>query len=251
MRLANVVRNSNQISNPAEMAFKYLRLLFFFAFSLLLFIEFSPFHFTELINGTGVKINRILIRLCYAYIGSFIFYYLVVYIKRKHDTDNIEGFVSKSISLMYFNYRMLIYALQKGQSDKKVFPTDEHLKEIFEYTNPNTDAPLAMGVSIRQADWFDFFDYIYDKHHNYLLKLESLMPHLSTDLIRILTKSDFKTHKSTTYSWYKVYQKTHNKPIKSLSFTFDAFKGYRDAIKELYDYHEKVHGDINKPFQKP
>ena len=61
------------------MSFKNLRILFIISIIVLLFIEFSPYLIPKIFPNTANKINIIATRMCYTYIGSFIFYYLVVY----------------------------------------------------------------------------------------------------------------------------------------------------------------------------
>jgi len=227
------------------MSFKLLRILFIVSIGVLLFIVFSPYLIPELLPNTADKINIILTRLCYAYIGSFIFYYLVVYLKNKRDKNNTSEFVSIYIKYIYYNYKQLIGAIYPKNAKNKIeFPDEEKLKELLMKLDPNSEAPLVMGVNHKRADWFEYLDYIYDRHHNYLTKLETLIPHLSTELIKILVKLDFKTNRSMNFVWHRSWQNANNKPYHSLEFVTGSLSKYTLSIELLKEYYEKNHGDI-------
>ncbi len=141
------------------MSFKTLRNLFAISISVLLFVEFSPYLFPEFLPNTAYKINVIVVRLCYAYIGSFIFYYLVVYLKHKRDENNISEFVSNYIKFLYYNYNQLMDEIYlNNDKNNRKFPNEEKLKELLKKIDPNSEAPLAMGVNHKKVDWFEYLD---------------------------------------------------------------------------------------------
>lgn len=157
---------------------------------------------------------------------------------------NINEFVSNYIKYMYYNYNYLISSIQPKNDEKDEFPDVDKLKGLLINIDPNTEAPLIMGVNLKRADWFEFLDRIFDTHHNYLTKLETLIPHLPTELIKILAKSDFKTNRTMNFVWFKSWQKANNKRYNNLEFVLGTLMGYVYSIKSLKEYHEKTYGEI-------
>jgi hypothetical protein len=227
------------------MSFKYLRVLFVVALVILLAIQFSPVLLPEIFPDTSNKINEMISRLCYAYIGSFIFYYLVVHLKRKKDEANISEFVSNNIKYLYYNYKYLMNSMQKNSENKIEFPNAEQLKNILGSIDPNSEAPLVMGVHHRKADWFDLLDHVFDRHHIYLKKLETLVPHLPTRLVRILARADFKTTSTVNYVWFRTWQTVNKKKYKSLEFAAGTLASYVESINLFKGYHEELYGTMD------
>lgn len=227
------------------MQFKYLKNLFWISILLLLYIQFSPYRIPVILEGTENKINDLLANICFTYIASFIFYYLVVYLKEKRDRENLKDLVAKYTSLLFYNYKRMIIDLQSGKEPIILFPDEEKLKEILSSIDPSSSAPLLMGTKMRQADWFDYLDYVFDRHKGLLIKLESLMPHLNTELIKILGDLDFHTNNSMDYAYFRSWQVTNKRPYKSLIFTFDKFKSYQNSIFKLKAYYDNTFGVIH------
>ena len=93
----------------------------------------------------GGELWDLLYQLCLAFAASFIFYFVVVHIRRQRDEENIRPFLSEKTERICEDAKQLIGGLRGGsvmKCDPNYYPTYEEVKKLCEHIRVDDPAPL-------------------------------------------------------------------------------------------------------------
>jgi len=134
-------------------SFKFLTLLSVLSLIFILFSDLCLGHYYALSVNID-KLMKILYQLCMAYLGSYIFYYFVVYLKEKNDRIIVEPYISKQIQTIIHSGKVLIHYFEEATNNKlkSEYPTQNELDDICKQINPNN---IVKGW--HNANWLMIF----------------------------------------------------------------------------------------------
>jgi len=148
------------------------------SFLVIIWIDFVPFKINELWNGAGKKFEDIIITLCSSYIASYIFYFLMVYLKEKNDRTRKRKEFNTLISIYLNNYQIQLKELL-SRKDDIIFKTEN---------KKNYELPLESLIHIFEpTTQFSFYTHYSDdetksflqnrtkKYRNYFFALRKLL----------------------------------------------------------------------------
>lgn len=163
------------------------------------------------------EIGEILVSLCQAYVASWLFYLVVVYIKERHDKMNVRPYIKRKVAdLLYFHHKIVCkLAEEAGEDLKEKFPSRCRLEKYIQaISNENKAVKCFLRKKIGCII----------KWHNLLYKVVSL---LDSDLIRILTDiedSDFAhgdvLNPNSVFKYQKHVVKLRKYAKKELGLTY-------------------------------
>lgn len=198
----------------------------------ILIYDFYLFQIEEKFVG-GAKVGKILYQLCLAYIGSFIFFFFVIYLNEKKNKYLIEPYISLKISAIISNGKILIKVLtiESSISIENEFPTKNELSNICSRINPNNKVK-----GWYETTWIGLCKQYRKDSENEMKSVFEKITFLDSKLIRLL--SDIQTCKY--YNYYK-FENGNNDTThhKNLNSDCDELYIYLEFIKELETYAEK------------
>ena len=141
-----------------------LKILFVTSFISIILSDFWLNKIPEFFNfgsEAGVIVNR----LSYSFVSAFIFYFLVVHLKREREKETLYTYVAEKSRLILNHAKNLKEALyaKSGKDLDDVFPSADELDKILEKINPREKAPLILGRIDNHADWLGYLDYFKKK----------------------------------------------------------------------------------------
>jgi len=135
----------------------------------------------------GAEIGNIILSLSTGYIISYIFYFLVVFIKKERDIRNVSGYLIKYLSYLCIEaYRFYNGLKINSQSKSLAFPPSEgDLKIIFNKLHPvNSNCSKSSGG---RYNWYEYLKFVLCETSNeYINEIWKLLPHLDTEMLQIL-----------------------------------------------------------------
>ncbi|TDE46752.1 hypothetical protein E0I26_01325 [Flavobacterium rhamnosiphilum] len=194
--------------------------------------DFYLFDIEEKFVG-GAKIGNIFYQLSLAYIGSFIFYFIVIYLKEKKDKHLIEPYISLKILAIITNGKILIKVLNIESSVllKNEYPTKNEMKEMCSKIDPNNKIKGWYNTT-----WIRLCKEYRKESEIEMKSVYEKITFLDSKLVRLLT--DIQT--SSYYNYYKFENgnndTTHHKDLNS---DCENLYLYIELIKQLEIYAEK------------
>ncbi len=87
-----------------------------------------------LIEYCLIKWGEILVSLCQAYVASWLFYLVVVYIKERHDKINVRPYIKRKVAdLLYFHHKIVCkLAKEAGEDLEEKFPSNCRLEKYIQ-----------------------------------------------------------------------------------------------------------------------
>ncbi len=138
---------------------KDLVLIFILSFVIIIIIDFWLMNVPEIIP-IGAELGNIIYRLSFAYITSFIFYFLVVHIKNEKDKENLKPFTKRNVQGII----SIGKSINLNLTNKSDFLSLDELKEICSKTPPKiSNLPYSVAglpnISFDFHTWFQYIDY--------------------------------------------------------------------------------------------
>jgi hypothetical protein len=204
---------------------------------IIVIIDFTHFRFNALIKGSSIKINEILSRLSLAYISSFIFYFVVVYLKEETDRKNVYPYIKHQIHSIFSIHKIVISKLKDSDINENIFLNKEELARILDKVSP-----LDSIKSIEQMPHGTFYELlVFESKHakNAIYLLFGKMKYIDSELSKILFEienSNFISFGINELQYYSKYE-------KNLSFLLDTYYYYNLLLIKLESYTGK---NLNK-----
>jgi hypothetical protein len=149
----------------------------------------------ELFPGGG-RIGSIIYALSLAYISSFIFFFVVVHIKRMEDKAHIDPHIAFLTRQIFTGIRVIILEISRaaGGDTAKKYPSRIELDEVCKRISAHGTGPkeyIYLGVST----WMDFIDYwkkrIIDELISDLLRHSRFLEAEHIELVERIEKTGF------------------------------------------------------------
>lgn len=211
---------------------KFLFSLVLVALMNILINDFFLFNIEEKIIG-GAKIGKILYQLSLAYIGSFIFYFIVVYLKEKKDKYIIDPYISLKILSIISNGKILIKVLIIESSIEldNEYPTKNEMKEMCSKIDPNNKIKGWYNTT-----WIRLCKELRRESEMEMKSIYEKITFLDSKLIRLLTNIQTSKH----YNYYKFENGNDDTTyLKNLNSDCEELHLYIEHINQLEIYAEK------------
>lgn len=217
-------------------------------------IIFSHICFKGSLNNPSSLIS-LFYQFSLAIITSFIFWFVLVNLKEKHDTKNVEQYIiPKTKSIIGDGYKIFNEMAKKaGYPETEFPPSEDELKKILEKINPNVHEAPLVSFNLKPYTWIEYLDSYRLRSQDSIKKILDRIPYLNTDLMLLLDKID-----ENSYFIQLSYQiPMNNKDMAFFSTTMMIyFKGINDLSLFLENiYKEKMKYDeiynINRINAKP
>jgi hypothetical protein len=235
------------------MRIKLLSLFAILSFLIVLWINF--FNYYYLPNPLSIKstqFNKLVETFLISYITSYVFYYIVVYLKEERDKKTILPYIANHTYFLINQIRLFVSALKleagipdfrlnmnNEQYTLKDYPTESEWIEIAKI-NPNTwSRPEGERLNNTYMRIPTFLGDINQKVSNVeyrINKIFSKMQYVEPSYIKIL--SDIQDNKFHQYILGKGdYTKEILKiPVDDLKLMIENMKDYFESIKKLEEY---------------
>lgn len=186
----------------------------------------------------GHEFGEMYSRLCLSYISSYIFYFVVVHIKKEKDKKNINKFINSKIRTTYSQWKPQLMDICKaaGIDMPSDLPEKAFIIELFSNINPNSQAPLIKNTQGNYANWIEYFFYYKNRVDKFISVVTDKMPFLDSELVRLLSELSECEH-------FKMVEATVALAIKNqdLSAWASGFHEYCIKSYDLEAYANKFH----------
>jgi hypothetical protein len=178
----------------------------------------------EWFNG-GAALWDLFYQLCLAFTASYIFYIVVVHVKRQRDKENIRPFLSAKTGRICEDAKQLIGGL-RGRAAMKYepdyYPSYEETKSLCEHIRAQDTSPLSL--SGERVLWFAFMTHLKDRSKQEITDIYSVSHLLDTDYLKLLMA---------------IEECSHFAFVEMSGFALDPDLSFF-AAGQIYDYIEKV-----------
>ncbi len=172
--------------------FKSIRkdILFIFIFTIIVVIVFNIFE-TEFKKYAG-SFSGFILNMCYSYIASFVFYFLVIHLQQENDKDKLYPYIIKNAEHIIGCSLGLIHDICRGSNIdiKSKYPTDEDLDSICKSINFNARSPFLVNQFALNLTWLENFEYYKSRSDHAINNIMQLNKFLDADFIIYLIKID-------------------------------------------------------------
>jgi hypothetical protein len=133
------------------------------------------------------RINSIIVNFSSAYISSYCFYLLVVYIKERKDRKNSVDYVFSNCNKIVGHGKALMETINKtgGTNFIGSIPLDD-LNKILVRVQPGDE--VADHRRLYNLTWENYLKEISNDTRTSIDRILALIPYLDSDLVRLLTK---------------------------------------------------------------
>ncbi len=174
----------------------------------------------------GFEFGEIVYDLSIGYIVSYVFYYLVVFLKDVQDKKNVNLRVSSQAALIViYGYDIYRYLLQSGNNSKniEIHIGIKQLGKICEAVDPFI-CPLKINNGINMT-WFELLKRQKKEFEVSLKKIHQLLPYLDSELVGIIVRiEDSQLFYSLDYQILPVDRQTSSwKDLKNFEAAFVEF----------------------------
>lgn len=154
-------------------------------------IQFEFFEITEPFKG-GYKFELIFEKLAYAFITSFIFYYLLIFLPTVKERKSFEIFVQKELRDFYLNFANIVsafYGFDKGNiKNGQIAPDADLLKPIFEKAQSHLPGNQTDVNMVRLTIWEQMWRMMHlfeESHKRILLRNKLYIPELADCMMKV------------------------------------------------------------------
>ena len=178
----------------------------------------------------GSELGDLIYQICLAYITSFIFYFLVVYLKRVKDRQILEPYIADKTRTVIHSGKILVKYLvsETGIRPQNFYPTEEELSAMCSKVNPNSFVQGWANLS-----WMGLFREYFLKSEKAINSIYEKMPFVESKLIRYLGDIQNNPH------YYTGEIRPYKMGNTDLSFKSMHLYQYLMIIKDLEKYAEK------------
>jgi len=221
----------------------YLFILLLLSIFIIVDIRLEFFHVSKIFPEVHLfKFKNDFYNISMAYITSFIFYYLVVFLGDKNRNEMYKMYVREQINDIFRNTSWVISDFLKNNSkDGNQLPAYDELKKLVDKTKPSGCGSRGFltptGSHHHSTIWEDIINLrIYILH--VIDKISLRAPSFDSKLTHYLMRIE----KCTLY--YILYQLETMKSFADLSFMSDAFIEYIKILDDMGEYTSKKYGSF-------
>jgi hypothetical protein len=193
----------------------------------------------ELFSG-GAMLWDWLYRLSFAFAASYIFYVVVVHVKRQRDKENVRDFLGKKTDRICEDARKLIGGLRGGnvmRYERHYYPSHEEVKSLCEHINLDDPAPLISKG--KHVSWRQFMTLLMDSSRREITNIYAVSHLLDTDYLALLMAVEECPH----FDFLQMGGYLH---LPNLSFfAADQIYYYIEKVKALEQYSERTFSDVS------
>ncbi|MES2654822.1 MAG: hypothetical protein V4620_04485 [Bacteroidota bacterium] len=213
------------------MKFKYLTLIAFLCFGLVIWINFIDFKLPEIIPGKGIKFEILIEGFSKAFIASYIFYTVNIYLREKREKKFILPLIANNVMLLIVNNHSIINCLK---NDSKLsldyFPTKDEFNDLLRLVNPRSNSPLYY----KDKSWTFLFQNRQKSTLSGISKIFASGKHLDEELRTILLQMQSSLYLQDNYAFNSdAFEE------KNLSKYYVVFFTYFELVKRLKSYYDK------------
>lgn len=181
-------------------------------------------------------VGNVVYNLAFAYLASFIFYFLTIHIKEQRDKTKINTFVGDKIKKIIDNTKEFvnIAANHIKYIQKDAYPSEEELKYILSKININdkTDISYFSAKGISNYTFREYMCCVILKNNELIKSIYIKMQFLDSDVVSILSKIEDSTF-SRGIQHFAQTQYINN-PFEGFTTLYYL---YMQPIKELEEYY--------------
>jgi hypothetical protein len=181
--------------------------------------------------------REVLQRLCLSYVSSYIFFFVVVHVKKEKDKANINSFIAPKILAACSQWRQQLRDVCNAASVvmPEELPDRTFLANVFSKLRPNYLSPLK-NTQGDYANWQEYFWYHKTRVDGFICVVTDKMPFLDAKLVKLLSELSECEH----FQYLELLQTTTSNHV-DLSFLADRFHDYCVKSQELETYASKLH----------
>lgn len=148
----------------------------------------------ELFPG-GARLWELAYRLSLALIGSYLFYFVVVHLKKQEDKENLRPYLRSRTDRIVGRARSLMTELHRasGRDTTGATPylneiTLDDVQEVCSGVKFHDTAPLFLGDANRNATWIEYLDYHRAETMDFIASIYVASPFLDTEFLKLLVE---------------------------------------------------------------
>ncbi len=138
----------------------------------------------------GSEFGEVYLGVCLAYVSSYIFYFVVVHVKKEKDKENINSFIEPKIRSAYSQWKPQLKDICNagGVTMPEGLPDKTFITNLFLKVNPNDPAPLVKDAQGTYANWLEYFWYYKKRVDRFIAVVTDKMPFLDSKLVQLLSE---------------------------------------------------------------
>jgi hypothetical protein len=211
-----------------------LNVLFVVAVLAVLLIKFWLASVHELFRG-GAKIGELVSALCFAYVTSYVFYFVVQHVKNQRDRDNLYPYIAMWTARIAGDAKAVVSEFKKasGAEFSNEYPLAEQTEAMLKNVSPRKPGPMWIVVN-GQAQPGSWVQFLLDRKTRSEGAIRDIYTHiqlLDAEFVRLLVEVQKCSYFGLLDSL--VWLPFNNADFSTVS---NVFQQYLDRIKALDDY---------------
>lgn len=138
----------------------------------------------------GQEVGEMYLQLCLAFISSYIFYFVVVHLRREKDRENVNSFVNPYIRSAGAQWKSQLKAMCEslGVSEPIGIPDEAFVADIFAKIGSKGRSPLMKEYPSTYLSWFEYLWYYQSRVERFITIVLNKMPFLDSKLVQLLSE---------------------------------------------------------------
>lgn len=224
------------------MKFKHLTLIACICLGLVIWINFLDFKLPEIILGKGVKFENLIEGFSKAFIASYIFYTINIYLREKREKKFILPLIANNVLLLIVNNHSIINCLKNDfKLNLDYFPDDNEFKELLGKVNPRTNSPFYY----KDKTWLFLFQNRQKSTQSGISKIFASGKHLDEELRTILLQMQSSLYLQENYAFNS--DDFEDKDLSKYHYVFYTYFQLVKRLKSYYDKNLKTYYEMNRP----
>lgn len=213
------------------MKFKHLTFIALVCLGLVVWINFIEFKLPEIILGKGGKFENLVEGFSKAFIASYIFYTINIYLRERREKKFILPLIANNVILIIVNNHSIINCLKNNSKlALDYFPDQNEFKDLLIKVNPRTSIPFYY----KDKTWIFLFQNRQKSTLSGISKIFASGKHLDEELRTILLQMQSSLYLQDNYAY-----NSDEFEDKDLSKYYYVFFTYFQLIKRLKSYYDK------------
>lgn len=179
--------------------------------------------------------------LSYAYLGSFLFYFINVHCERQREKIKLYQHIGYHFHSLIFDGEKIFcdMASKRGLNIKFENITKEDVKTICFYTYPLSESTIMRMDKEAFLNWIEYWEYMSARIHHSLELIQIQMKYLDVDCIELITRfTDSQIFKSIDLLVY-FYRNGLLNDMNSVQGLEISFVSFMELLKDAELYYNK------------